>query len=237
MDDYCLTNVYETEENVELFKNLNGIMNSNILAKIEPNYAGLFYKIKNVPMVRYMYLQQDDNMKQLIQLIDYFKDILNQSLDIVENNFGIDMKFYNTFGPAQFFTIGANQDKLNKVGIGIKLNIKLSTDITSAFIADVKKFITDFVEGTNVDTSNFLYVSNLIRNLETEFRDIVYVQFVGFNDYDSSYQIVENSFKGIQALRKEQVINFIPEYLNVNRKAITENGVTRFEPEIQIKFV
>jgi hypothetical protein len=237
MDNYCLTNIYETEKNVELFKNLNSIMTSNIIAKVEPDYAGLFYKVKSVPVVRYLYLQDDDNMKRIIQLLDYFKDILNESLDVVENNFGIDMKFYNTYGPSQYFTIGSGGTKLNKTSISLKVNIKLFGDITTSFITDIKKYITQFVEETNNSDSNFLYMSNLMRHLEEQFPDILYMQFVGFNDYDATYQIIEDNFEGIQSLRKEQVINFIPEYLNVNRRAITENGVTTFEPDIQIKFV
>lgn len=238
MYDYCLTNVYETDGNVELFKDLNSIMHSTILTKLEPNGSnGFYYKIKSMPMVRYLYLQNDENMKQIIRLMDYFKDILTDTLNVVENNFNIDMKFYNTYGPSKFFSIGTQKERLNTVGITIKLEIKNYGDINRAFIGDIRDFIIKFVEDTNNDGTNFLYMSNMIRKLEETFPDVAFTVFVGFNEYPSSYQIIENNFKGIEQLKKEQVINFIPEYLNVNRIPVMENGVTKFEPDIQIKFV
>lgn len=237
LDDYCLTNIYSTDGNIELFKNLNSIMTSTILTKIEPSGSGFYYKIKGVPVVRYLYLQNDENMRQLIKLLDYFKDVLSGALDVMENNVNIDFKFYNSFGPSKFFTIGTAKQKLNKTSIAITLNIKIVGEIRSILVEEIKRFIIEFVEDTNNDGTNFLYMSNLIRRMEENFGQISYMEFVGFNDYSSNYQIIENNFRGIDYLRKEQVINFIPEYLNVNRVPVMEGGVMRFEPEIRINFV
>lgn len=237
LDDYCLTNIYSTDGNVELFKNLNSIMGSTILTKPEPSGQGYYYKIKGVPVVRHLYLQEDANMRQLIKLLDYFKNVLSGALDVLENNVNIDFKFYNSFGPSQYFTIGTAREALDKTSIAITLNVRISGEIRSALVDEIKRFVIDFVETTNKDSLNFLYVSDLTSAMKQNFGQIVFTEFAGFNNYPAELQIIENNFKGIDYLRKEQVINFIPEYLNVNRVAVIEGGDMRFQPEIRINFV
>lgn len=239
MENYTLCNVYKTETNIELFKNLNNIMQSNILLKISENkeHPGVYYKIKKIPMIRYLYMENDDNMKNIIKTLTYFKDELSNALPLLENNFNLDTKFYNTYGESQFFTIGRNKQNLNMVSISLNLNIKLVTDITTDLINEIKTYISNFIEGTNDTETNFLYISNLIRNLEDEFTEISYIEFLGFNDYDSTYQIIENNFTNLSEFSKEQVINYVPEYLNINRHVILDNGQLLFEPRININFV
>jgi len=238
LEDYCITNIYSTESNIQLFKNLNNIISSNVILKGINSEEGIYYKIKSVPMVRYIYLKQDRNMKILIKLLDKFKDILMNTLDLIENNFNIDLKFYNTYGKSLFFTIGRTGDKLNKTGIKIQLNIKINREINDTLISSIKKFIIDNVESTNENATNYLYISNLIRKLELNFESIAFIEFLGFNSYDSSYQIIENTFSGFNNLSKEQVNNFIPEYLNINRiPALSDSNEIMFIPDIEINLV
>lgn len=239
MENYTLCNVYKTEENIELFKNLNNIMQSSVLLKVSENkdHPGVYYKIKKIPMIRYLYMEDDNNMKEIIKILSHFKTELTDSLPLLENNFNLDTKFYNTYGESQFFTIGRNKQNLNMVSISLKLNIKLITEITTDLITEIKSYIANFIEGTNDLETNFLYISNLLRNIEEQFPEISYVEFLGFNDYDSSYQIIENNFTDLSDFTKEQVINYVPEYLNINRHVILDNGTLSFEPRITINFV
>ena len=239
MEDYALCNIYKTDSNLQLFKNLNSIMNSSISMRISENskHPGFYYKIKKVPMIRYMYMQNDDNMKEIISKLDTLKDVLIQCLPDMEINFILDTKFYNTYGESKYFTIGRRKETLNMVSISVTLNIKLSVEVTSDLIKELKTYIANFIEATNNNDTNFLYISNLIRNLEQEFNEITYIEFVGFNNYDSSKQIIENNFTDMSEFTKEQVIDFVPEYLNINRHIVLDNGQLIFEPRIFLNFI
>ena len=239
MSNYALCNAYKTEENVVLFEELNNIMQSTIILKTssEPSHSGIYYKIKKSPMIRYLYLENDNNMREIIQTFTSIHKNLENMLPVVENNFNIDTKFYNTYGASKFFTIGRSKQNLNIVCISLKLNIKLATDVTPSIISGIKNYIVKFVENTNENETNYIYVSNLIRNLEQEFEEIIYIEFDGFNDYGPSEQIIENNFTNISELNAEQVINYVPEYLNINRHVVLDNGQLVFEPRITLNFV
>lgn len=234
--EYCVTNVFTIEE-VELFKNLNNIMSSSIVPKLTPTYNELYYRIKSMPVTRYVYLDDNESMKELIQDINNYKTILLSLLERVENNFDIDLKFYNTYGRSKFFTIGRDKTPLNLTSVTISFDIKTVGQITATLHSSINEFITKFVEDTNDTTAfNSLYVSNLIRALENNFEEIAYVIFNGFNTYSSQDQIIENNFRGLEELTKEQIIKFVPEYLNINRR-VTSSGETPFTPDIVINYI
>ena len=239
MENYALCNAYKTEKDIKLFKELNSVMQSNILLRTNDNinHTGVYYKIKKSPMVRYLYLENEDNMIEIIKLYDNIYEKLKSMLPNMENNFSVDTKFYNTYGSSNFFTIGRSKQNLNIVCISLKLNIKLAVESSAYLVNEIKKFIVQFVEDTNKAETNYIYVSNLIRSLEQEFKEIVYIEFLGFNDYGPSEQIIENNFTDLSDLTKEQVINYVPEYLNINRHVVLDNGQLVFEPRITINFV
>lgn len=236
MGDYCLTNIYSTDDNVQLFKNLNNIMTSTVLLKATDG-DDLYYKIKSVPMVRHLYLQQNENMEMLIKLLDEFRGMLSKSLELMENNFNIDMKFYNTYGNSKFFYIGREDELLDKLGLTIRFNIKISGEVNTLLINSIKGFIIDYIERSNNDSINYVYISNLMRELELNFINITFIEFIGFNEYNSANQIIENSFTGFENLSKEQINNFVPEYLNINRIPSVKNGILSFSPAIIINLV
>ena len=239
LENYTLCNVYQTDNNLQLFKNLNSIMNSTASLRIVDNEKnkGYYYKMKKVPMIRYMYMENDDNMKEIVSQLSHFKDILTDALPVMENNYSLDTKFYNTYGESKYFTIGRQKNNLNMVSISLSLNIKLSVEVTSDLVTELKSYIAKFIENTNNTETSFLYISNLIRNLEQEFSEITYIEFVGFNDYNSSEQIIENNFKDMSSFTKQQVIDFVPEYLNINRHIALATGELVFEPRIFLNFI
>ena len=214
---------------------MNSVISMRISESMEhPCY---YYKIRKVPMIRYMYMENNENMKDLTDKLDNLKDILIDCLPVMENNFNLDTKFYNTYGESKYFTIGRKKENLNMGSISLTLNIKLATEVTADLIKEIKTYITNFVEATNNDSTNFLYISNLIRNLEQEFSEIVYIEFVSFNNYDSSKQIIENNFIDLSNFSKQQIIDFVPEYLNINRHIVLDNGELIFEPRIFLNFI
>ena len=237
LNRYCLTNLFTTDEPINFFKDINNIEYSTLTLDTKDNYT--LFKMKSIPLLKYSYAYNDDNMEEVITLLDYFREELQKSLTVIENNFDIDMKFYNTYGPSKFFTIGRDQELLDTTSIKIYLNIKLSRELSEIIKNDIENFIIKFIEDVNnSESSNYLYASNLIKALENNFDYIRYIEFGHFNDRDTTYQIIENTFTSIDKLTKKQVIKYVPEYLNVSRVTyFDDNGDLAYRPEIYIKYL
>ena len=107
----------------------------------------------------------------------------------------------------------------------------------ATLIKELKTYISNFVETTNISETGYLYISNLIRALENEFSEIQYIEFTGFNEYGADKQIIENNFTDLNSLSKEQIVNFVPEYLNINRHIVLSTGEVIFEPRIFLTFI
>lgn len=239
MNNYTLCNTYITENNIQLFKNLNSIMNSTVNMRISETkeHSGFYYKFRKVPLIRYMYMENDDNMREIVSILTNTKDMLTEVIPNMENNFNLDSKFYNTYGESKYFTIGRQKTSLDMTSISLTLNVKLNMEVNSDIVEELKNYIVNYIESANNTETGFLYISNLTRSLEQEFSEINYIEFVGFNDYDASQQIIENNFTDLSKMTREQVINFVPEYLNINRHIALDSGELMFEPRIFLNFI
>ena len=235
LDNYCITTMYDTTE-FQLFNNLNNIMKSTFTLDKSSNT----FRLAQIPLIRTRYLQNEDIIHELVDLLDDFRLTLNEILSITENNFNIDMKFFNTFGPSFNFTIGSDGEEfLNRTAISLDLNIKINTELTSELINSIKTFIIKFVESSNsTNDLSYFYVSNLIRQLETNFDEISFVEFNNINGYSTDNQIIEATYSNKDEMTREQRINYIPEYISINRIFTTnEYNEEILTPEINIKFL
>ena len=61
-----------------------------------------------------------------------------------------------------------------------------------------------------------IYISNLIQSLENDFEEIKYMKWVRFNEYDPSYQVIENKTTDLSTLNKDDRLNYTPEYLTIS---------------------
>jgi hypothetical protein len=237
LNDYCLCNLFESSTEIKFFKDINNIEYSTLI--LDNNEATAF-KIKSIPVVRYLYLYNEDSMENFITLIDYFRSSLQSTLSIIENNFDLDLKFYNTYGKSQYFTIGRNGEALSGTAVSINLVIKLNIELTELVKSDIQSYIISFVESiNNTDDTNYLYISNLIQGLTNTFSYITYIEFKDFNGTgDSSKQIIENNIANLSNMNNKQVIKYVPEYLNVSKKSsYDEKGNLTFTPEIYIEYI
>lgn len=233
LDDYCLANSYKMKEDLVLFDNLDRMMNTNV--RIEENTEGkLIFTCDSVPVVSYDYYSKNGSSK-IFNILKFFTRYLKSNLNNLENNFDIDIKFFNTYGKSKWFTVGLDKDILDSVNIKVKFRIKSNINLDSTQKASIKEFIRDYLESINDNKLRSIYISNLIRLLENNFSYIVYVEFLGFNDYDTNIQILESTVTDINDLMgSNKILNFVPEYLNLNK---LQNNNGEFEPEIHIEYL
>jgi hypothetical protein len=87
-------------------------------------------------------------------------------------------------------------------------------------VTEMKMFIKEYFESINKESNDGIFISNLIQELENTFSQIRYLKFESINGYSSEYQSIENITINIEDLNKQERIDFIPEYLNIELEDI-----------------
>lgn len=227
------TNTYTTETNPVTFIKPIKMMRSttqyiyNNDGIIEGNGAviGGTYNIlmDSVPLVSTSTLQDINVYKEFYNTFTTQYNYINDILNLITNNYAIDIKFYNTYGKSKnFITDQDTNNVLNKVNIsiGFKIHTIFGVDVLE-LEKDIKIFIKEYIENINDSGSNTFYVSNLIRALENNFSSIEYLKFTGINDYSTDVQAIINITKDLNVLTKEERICYIPEYLTLKLEDIS----------------
>ena len=219
LDDYIMTNTYETlDEPVVLIQPLN-IVRAGAMYE---DLGGGDYKFKllSVPMNSAVEMKDPDKFNAFITSMYRQYTYLQSILSRITNNYSLDLKFFNTYGRSRNYLVGDDGSTvLDKVNCSIAFKIKPKAGVDEASLAQnvkiyIKNYIEDALSMEGTSTNN-LYISNLIRQLEVNFPDIVYNKFVKINDYDSSVQVVWNKTEEFDSLTKDEKKVFIPEFLNI----------------------
>lgn len=220
LQPYTMTNIYSNDNEPITFINPINIIRST-MKYVRIDDENYYINITGVPFIRASTLKNDNNFAYFLETlnaqVNYTQSILNQ----ITNNYSISIKFYNTYGKSKNF-VTIDDDLLDRVNISIKFKVKLLDTVTDieTFILELKSFIKNYVENINVEGSNDIYISNLIKSIENNFSEIKYLNFIKINDYDSSIQSIENKTKNLNTLTKEERNNFIPEYLTISDEDI-----------------
>lgn len=222
LKEYTLTNSYTTyEDKITLVEPLN-VLRSN-MKYTRLNEAKYFTLIKDVPLINAEEIKDNDDkfmylIKQLTNQYSHMASIIYDKT----NNYSVDMKFFNTYGRSNNFTVDGTEELLNSVNCDIHFKVSLFNSYSAAeTIEEMKIFIKDYFEEVNDNGMNGIYISNLIQSLENEFDDIKYIKFISINGYNTFVQCVENSKSDIDSLSKDDRIAYIPEFLNIDIHNIT----------------
>lgn len=213
LEGYTVTNVYSVENGLQFFENFSDIVTStcsdySIKGDYETTKA--FY-IKSVPVVRYTYADNEQSVQEFIDELKYRKAYIDKGINLLENNFKIDFKLFNTYGPSRTYSLDKNGNNIiNRVNLTLNFEVKLvkvsDTYTKQYIIRDIKKMIEDLNDMTN------LHIPNLITEITNKYRpnSIEYIEFLGFNDYGP----------GVQHLYRNEYddITIVPEFLTVNTR-------------------
>jgi hypothetical protein len=184
--------------------------------------------------VKANYLKNSTRFSEFLTNFNTVYSYLSADIDKLTNNFSIDLKFYNTYGPSKNYVVGESATSLDKVNLTLKFAIKAyyATD-TDTLISDIKEYILSDIR-TDFDTTgnNALYISNLIRKLEVKFASkIEYIIFKGINNYDLSVQKLDPKVTSDNITTYySSMESYVPEYVNPNYKI---SGTT-MAPQIEI---
>ena len=111
---HTLTNTYmeNSEDGLSLIKHIDYVRST--LTFNEPNLPAdddentdvddeIDITIKEIPLAKANWLKNGGNFSYMIQSLLENYETLQQMYYDLENNFGFDLKFYNTYGKSKFF--------------------------------------------------------------------------------------------------------------------------------------
>lgn len=211
LEGYTVTNMYTVENGLMFFENFSDIITSTCTDySIEGDYeiTPAFY-IKSVPVMGYSYGNNEENIQTFVEQLEYKKAYIDNGIRLLENNFKIDFKLFNTYGPSRTYSLDDDGNQIiDRVNLTLYFEIKLvkaSDTYTKDYIVrDIKEMIEDLNDMTN------LHIPNLITEITNKYRpnSIEYIEFLGFNEYGP----------GVQHLYRNEYddITIVPEFLTVN---------------------
>lgn len=236
LSGYVLTNLYTIDEKVSLFTNMNRLMYSTVLYNRDDERE-LFYKIREVPVIKSEYLSIDEYAKEFFRTFNSDYLLIKQHLSRLTNAFDTSIKLFNTYGKSRYFYVNEKtSNTLDQINIVLSFKIKLNPNKSSDMLLkeEIRQYVFDYVDRINDDDSMNLYISNIIEKLETNFTDIIYTKFNYINDYSVSVQSIEKNFPQSDYENSNILLNYIPEYINIDR---THTGYGEGTTNILIDFV
>lgn len=223
MKGYTQTNTYVTKSDitVDLIQEI-GFIRSVVDFSQGNTTENYLIEIDEVPLLSAHWAKIASNYTYFVGKLRDTYDKLQYAYRLLENNFAIDLKFYNTYGRSRFYTVGitGNIQPLNNINCSFSFGVSLNTVTNQGtFIDNFRAFIKEYVEDTADATSEGkdIYMLNLITDLKTNFPEIGYLEYYGFNEFDHTAQ------KIIGPDLDSYLDNYIPEFLNV-KNAIAMNG-------------
>lgn len=263
VNGYTLTNVYENPATdpiklLELYRFIRSVsrIQKAVVTMIDPNTltaidrANTYTELREVPLVRSEWARNPGNVFDLFKLLKTNHDWVADAYNLLDNNFTINMKFYNTYGKSRYLTIGNSQlidrdndgfvdssmTALDSVTLKYKFGVKIralvdSTDFRARFITYIRNYVEDFNSVENHEMS--IHMSDLYTKLNQQFKDeILFLEFYGINNYDSQMsQVIETlPYEDINALGYNK---YIPEFINLE----TENINGAFVPTVELTFI
>lgn len=180
------------------------------------------YVIKSSPMIKAEWIKYPANSQYLANAVRQNYNIIDLIYDYLEENFAIDLKFYNTFGRSRFYRVGNKNDSaymkdLDRVNITLRIGANIDT-LSSVEIVKQRlfDFIREYIESINDIQTNGrpIYLMNLISAIKTNFEEIGFLEYYGINDYGSDIQKIESTFD--EEIQKLGYNEYVPEFINID---------------------
>lgn len=241
---HTLTNTYTdaSEDSLSLIQQIDFIKSTLTFSEAgedgdndEDNEEEYLITLKEVPVAKANWIKSTENFNYLTNEITKIYSELKDIYFTLENNFNIDLKFYNTYGKSRFFRVGIRSSwtPLKHVNGSFKFGVYLSSMVNrSSFLTQFRTFVKEAIESINsTETSQSIYILNLIHDIKDNFPEIGYLEYYGFDDYEYDVQKIEPI--PTTGMDWETISNYIPEFINISTHL--ENG--KNIPNIDVEFL
>lgn len=213
-------NVYNIQNGIDFFYNYSHIMNSAIIIKQQSD-ASLTYTVSKFPVVKYNYMNSETRIKEFTSQLEIDRNYIDSCLRVLEDSFGIDFKFFNTYGPSELFTV-TGSEMLDRVNISVKFKCELNSTADQYIEENIRDDIKAYIENINNGITN-LHMENLVSEITTKYAEqLVYFDFIEINEYGTGYKHIYRP--------NDDLTDMVPEFLCINT---LKDGT----PDITIEFV
>lgn len=224
-EDWCVSNSYNVINGIDFFYDYSEIVYSTIDViqndVNEDNTTGYMYRVSNVPLIKYNYFKNEDMVEYFFGELLRRKYYIDEALTYLEDSFGINFKFFNTYGPAHMFTLDNGTKYLNRINISIRFKLALQPNYDENIVQYIKDDIKTYVE--SISEINSLHMSNLVTQITDTYKEsIIFFEFIDINGYGPGEQHI------FAMQMPDNVVT--PEIININ----TKDDQT---PDIQIDIV
>jgi hypothetical protein len=226
LEGYTVTNKYSVVNGVTFFENYSEDVSTIVTAEtivtdVNTGATEDGFKLVGVPVIGYKYAGVESQINDLLDIVKIRKAYIEAALDVIEDQFTIDLKFYNTYGPGRVYTLNGSTP-IDRVNLSMKFNIalkKASDDYTKEYII---KYIKEYIEDLEKVGQDF-HIPNLISSIYQEYSNsIQYIEFKGFNNYGTDNQHLYYT--------DSDEITTVPEFTCIN---INDDG----DPDISINIL
>lgn len=221
--NHTFTNTYYSFDQkfdfIKPYKFIRSTLTFDRFSSIYDEEATYYLRINEVPMVRANWMRTDGNVEDLTNILNSNYEFLLETYDLLENNYNIDLKFFNTYGKSKFYKIGIKDElkTLGRLNIVPKFGIKLSAltsyeEFRSRFINFVRDWIESFNDVNN--TGKSIYLMDLVTAIKNSFEEIERIEYYGIDDENAS------TAQNIVSSTKEEIMElgytkYVPEFINV----------------------
>lgn len=221
LDGFSLSNSYTVLDGLDFFYDYSDIVSSTVTVKKDDETGKETFTVQDVPVVKYDYFDNEDKAIEFSNELLKRKNYIDYAIKVLEDAFGIDFKFFNTYGPSKLFTTDNIDTYLDKTSLSLTFRLKLKANYDTNIINDIIQEIKIYVEDINNIAT--IHMPNLVAHIIKNYSEsIEFFEFLDMNGHGPGNQ-------HIYAMEMPNEI-IIPEFVNI---ASRKDGT----PDIEIILV
>lgn len=223
---YRITNVFENDyHDLSIYKPMTMMRSTVTFAGASGEYN---IRASLIPMVAYNLACDDAKMSTFIkQFNEQYSAVEPVIFERLDNNCHLDLKLFNTYGRSNNYYIGDGTDQklLDDVSVGVIFQMSVKDRMGWTATADaVTTEIRDYFNTINEGNPN-IYISNLIRVIETNNPNVDHLRFIGITSghntrYDPKDQYIKVGYQDVSDLNENEMKIIVPEILQCELKNI-----------------
>lgn len=153
----------------------------------DPEAYSYYFHIHNVPLIKYDYFRDESMVEFFCSELVRRKSYIDQAIENLEDSFGMDFKFFNTYGPSKMYTLDGVSNYLNRVNLSLTFRLGLQVNYDENIVQYITDDVKEFVENINEITS--VHMSNLVADITAKYEEsITFFEFMDFNGYGPGEQ-------------------------------------------------
>ena len=214
LEGYSLTNEYTVKYGIDFLYNYSDLIESHIKVKKQDN-GQISYIVDRVPVISYDYVNTEERIQDFINNLEKKRIHILDCLDVLEDSFGIDIKFFNTYGPSKLFYVNDGVP-LNRVNLSMTFKVKFLTTTDKYLSEYIKNDIRKYIEDKSRISD--IHIPNIVTYITQKYAEnVTYFEFLDFNGYGPGYQHIYR--------KDESIVGRIPEFLNINTIGTENNAL------------